>query len=131
MTVRIRGFHPHWQVACLQDDSATWRYFGQLDGQFCANFHARAAGHSIVAGHPITCDHPELRIALDDPRGKQGAFEVYSPTDETIRTRLRLNPTFFPRRRTLPDSFVPVEVAPFTSVQWSLDPGEQEREEEP
>lgn len=131
LTVRIQGFQPNWQVAYLRDDSTTWRYFGQLDGQFYANFYTRAAGHSIVAGHPITCDHPELRIALDDPQGKQGAFEIYNPTGETILARLQLNPTFFPRRRNLPDSFVPVEVAPCTSVQWSLDPGKQEREKQP
>ena len=121
LTVRIRGFHPGWQVAYLQDDSTTWRYFGQLEGYFYANFYTRVAGHRIVAGHPITCDRPELRIALDDPQGMQRAFEIYNPTGEPIQTRLRLNPTFFRQLRPLPDSSIPVEVGPLTSVLWQLD----------
>ena len=123
LTVRIRGFHPRWQVAYLQDDSTTWRYFGQLDGCFYANFYTRVAGHRIVAGHPITCDRPELRIVLDDPQGAQRAFEIYNPTDQPIPTRLRPNPTFFRPLRPLPDPSIPVEIGPLTSVRWRLDSG--------
>jgi hypothetical protein len=105
----------------MQDDSSTWRYFGQFDGDYYANFYTKTAGHAVVAGHPITCDRPDLHIALDDPQGKQRAFELYNPTDTLIETRLRLNPTFFPLPPRTADVSAPVKVAPFTSVRWTLD----------
>ena len=131
LTVRIRGFHPAWQVAYLQDDSTTWRYFGQLDGYFYANFYTRMAGSRVVAGHPITCNRPELRITLDDPMGKQSAFEIYNPTDRPIQAELRLNPTFFGKQQTLPEGPIPVKVAPFTSVSWSLTSQDEASEVQP
>ena len=131
LTVRICGFQTNWQVAYLQDDSTTWRYFGELDGYFYANFYTKTASRKIVAGHPITCDHPELRIALDDPQGKQSVFEIYNPTGRLIQTRLKLNPTFFGRKQTLPEATVPVEVAAFTSVRWSLPLGDGASEVQP
>jgi hypothetical protein len=118
LTVRVRGFHSNWQVAYLQDDSTTWRYFGHLDGDFYANFYTKTTGHRIVAGHPITCDVDDLVIRLDDPQGKQGAFEIYNPTDQPIQAELKLNPTFFPNEYPLPKHSASMTVPPYTSVSW-------------
>ena len=103
-----------------EDDSTTWRYFGQLDGYFYANFYTKIAGHWIVAGHPLTCDRPELRSRWTTRRAQQRAFEIYNPTDQPIQARLKLNPTFFRHRPTLSDTTAAVEVGPFTSVPFDL-----------
>lgn len=96
LPIRFRGFEPNWQVVYLLNGSKTWRYCGQLDGDFYFHLYTNLDAYHVIAGHPLLADRTDVRIILDDPNGKQSAFEVFNPTGEAVTVNLRTNPAFLP-----------------------------------
>lgn len=115
LPIRIRGYNPNWQVVYSLDGSSDWRYMGQLDGYFYFHLYTQQGAHTVVAGQPLLGDQPRLRIELDDPLGRQGAFELYNPTDQPMKVHLHTNPAFFPPRE------FEVIVPPYTSQRLRVD----------
>lgn len=99
LPVRIRGYNRDWQVVYTLDESDRWRYMGELDGDFYFHLDPRSRAHTVVAGHPLLADRRELRIELDDPFGRQAAFELHNPTGRSMTVQLRTNPAFLPEKR--------------------------------
>lgn len=107
---RLRGLESNWQVVYLLNDSQTWRYCGRLDGEYYFHLYTNMDAYRVKLGHPVLADNTDVRIMLDDPTGKQSAFEVYNPTGQTLRrVTLRTNPAF------LPAQTVTVDLPPYTS----------------
>jgi len=94
LTIRMKGFNPNWQVVYALGGSTKWRYFGELDGYFYMNLYTNRSAYAVVAGHPVLADREDVRIRLDDPLGKQSAFEVYNPTGSPVTVGLRTNKAF-------------------------------------
>jgi hypothetical protein len=111
---RLRGFSPNWQLVYLLNGSKTWRYCGQLDGDYFFHLYTNLAAYQVKIGHPLLSTRPELRITLDDPTGKQAAFEVYNPTDKPLSAILQANPAF------LPEQTLRVTLAPYESQRLSV-----------
>jgi hypothetical protein len=109
LPLRLRGFVPGWQLAYRLNEEKVWRYCGRLDADSYLRLHTTRGAATIVAGHPVWADRQEVILALDDPAGRQMAFEVYNPTAQALKTVLRTNPAF------LPEQTLAVELAPFTS----------------
>lgn len=117
LPIRLRGYNPNWQVVYTLDGSRRWRYMGELDGDFYFHLYTQQRAHSVVAGQPLLADQPNLRITLDDPLGRQSAFELYNPTSKPMHAHIRTNPTFFPARE------FDVTVPPYTSKNLRVDGG--------
>jgi hypothetical protein len=115
LTIRIHGFNPSWQAVYTLNGSKRWRYFGQLDGYRYFHLYTSDADDCVVAGHPLLADRSDVRITLDDPLGEQGAFEVYNPTEEPVRVKLRTNPVFLPERS------LEVQLEPYESRRVRVD----------
>ncbi len=116
LPIRLRGYEPNWQLVYLLNDSPTWRYCGQLDGDYYFHLYTNLDAYRVRVGHPLLADHKEVRITLDDPTGTQSAFEVYNPTDATLQVTLRANPAF------LPEQTLTVELAPYESKRVKVEP---------
>ena len=50
----------------------------------------------VFVGHPIFCDRRELLIQVTQSDENGWTVEIHNPTDKTIRTILRKNPSFDP-----------------------------------
>jgi hypothetical protein len=106
---RLRGFEPNWQLVYTLNNSPTWRYCGQLDGEYYFHLYTNLGAYAVKLGHPLLADRPEVRITLDDAAGKQSAFEIYNPTGQELTVKLRANPDF------LPAQTLAVTLAPYQS----------------
>jgi hypothetical protein len=95
LTIRMAGFNPKWQTVYRLNGSKKWRFLGELDGYFYLNLYTHMQAHTVMAGHPVFADNDDVIVALEDPKGKQSAFEVYNPTDKAITVTLRANPEFY------------------------------------
>lgn len=112
---RLRGFQPNWQLVYLLNDSPIWRYCGQLEGEYYFHLYTNMDAYRVQVGHPLLADRTDVRIMLDDPAGKQSAFEVYNPTDQPVTVNLRTNPAF------LPAQTLQVTVPPHESQRVSVE----------
>jgi len=114
LTVRITGFNPNWLSVYRLNGSKKWRYMGELDGYFYFNLYTNMQAFDVMAGHPLLADRNDVIIALDDPDGRQSAFEIYNPTDKPLTTTLRANPAFYEKWSTR------VQLPPYASKRISL-----------
>ena len=103
------------QVAYILNDSKRWRFFGRLDGDCYMHLYTNLSAYAVEAGHPVLADNPKVRITLDDPLGRQGAFEVYNPTDKPVTVTLRSNRFFVGK-----DFSVKVDLKPFESKRIDI-----------
>ena len=114
LPIRLRGYQPHWQLVYTLNGSKTWRYLGQLDGDFYFHLYTNLAAYHAVIGHPLLADRPDVRITLDDPAGKQRTFELYNPTAQPLTVTLHTNPAF------LPAQTLTVTLAPYESQDVTI-----------
>ena len=68
---------------------------GQLDGDHYFHLYTNQAAYRVQIGHPLLAARADICITLDDPAGKQRAFEIYNPTARPATLNLRANPAFF------------------------------------
>ncbi len=116
LPIRLRGYEPNWQLVYLLNGSQTWRYCGQLDGDFYFHLYTNMDAYQVQLGHPLLADNTDVRLMLDDPTGKQSAFEVYNPTGQALKVTLRANPAF------LPAQTLTVDLAPYESKRVEVKP---------
>jgi len=114
LPIRLRGYEPAWQLVYVLNGSKTWRYCGQLEGDHYFHLYTNQAAYRVQIGHPLLADRADICITLDDPAGKQRAFEIYNPTARPATLNLRTNPAF------LPAETLRVELAPYESKQVAL-----------
>jgi hypothetical protein len=116
LPIRLRGYEPNWQLVYVVNGSKTWRYCGQLDGDHYFHLYTNQAAYRVQIGHPLLADRTDICITLDDPAGKQRAFEIYNPTAKPATLNLRANPAF------LPAQTLRVDLAPYQSKRVALTP---------
>jgi hypothetical protein len=114
LPIRLRGYEPNWQLVYMLNGSKTWRYCGQLDGEYYFHLYTNMDAYQVKMGHPLLANRTDIRITLDDPTGKQSAFEVYNPTDKRVTVTLHTNPDF------LPAQTVRVTLAPYESKHVTI-----------
>ena len=115
LTMRVRGLNPSWQVAYILDGGNTWRYCGELEGDFYFNLYTNQEPHTVQLGHPVIANTSRVRVRLDDPSGAQSRFEVYNPTGQRVRAVLTSQAPFLPEQERT------VTVAPYTSEHVSFE----------
>lgn len=115
LPLRVRGYNPNWQVVYTLNGSKIWRYCGQLDQDFYFSLYSSLSPCNVIMGHPLTADNKDVVIALDDPLGKQSAFEIYNPTDKEMVVNLKTNPVF------LPEKTISVTLKPLVSKRVRVD----------
>jgi hypothetical protein len=96
LPIRLRGYQPNWQLVYTLNGSKTWRYCGQLDGDYYFHLYTNLDAYHVVVGHPLLADRSDVRIALDDANARQSVFEVYNPTAQPLTVNLHTNPVFLP-----------------------------------
>ncbi|HEY3415420.1 MAG TPA: hypothetical protein VGM23_00930, partial [Armatimonadota bacterium] len=118
LPIRLRGYEPNWQLVYTLNGSKTWRYCGQLDGEYYFHLYTNMDAYQVKMGHPLLADRTDIRIMLDDPSGKQRAFEVYNPTAKPVTVNLHTNPAFLPAQP------LRVVLAPYESKLVEVTAGE-------
>ena len=114
LPIAVSGLNDRWSTYLYDRSLKKARPIGSFENKAWAV--VRLHGNlDIFVGHPLVCDHTKLVLQVTQSGENAWTVEIHNPTDATVRTTLRKNPSFDPlQAKAIKDA--EVEIPPGQSI---------------